>query len=333
MAVVGMGEAEAAESVGSSAAEDSGRAGSGAGALGEVAAEQGLARQDASRECTGEGEGTGESPAGYRSFVALGDSFTEGMVDELPDGTLRGWADLVAERLSRFEPEFRYANLAVRGRLVRQISEDQVPMAKRMGADLVTLAAGLNDVGRPGCDIELVCAQLEQCAATLTAAGARVVMFQSIDFTYRMPSLRRFEPRVRRLMEAVEGLRDRYGVVVVDLSVERSFDDPRLWAPDRVHLATEGHLRIAEAVLEALGYEPSFDWHAALPPRKRPWAVVRAWSNVVWTLRFLAPWLKRRALGTSSGDKMTAKRPELTPIQLSWAADAPGGTAGELATS
>jgi lysophospholipase L1-like esterase len=307
-----MGETEAAESVGSSAAEDSRTARSGEGAA---------------------GEGALETLRGFQSFVALGDSFTEGMVDELPDGSLRGWADLVAERLSRFEPGFRYANLAVRGRLVRQIGDDQVPMALRMGADLVTLAAGLNDVGRPGCDIEAVCAQLEQCAAALTAAGARVVMFQSIDFTYRMPSLKRFEPRVRRLMEAVEGLRDRYGVVVVDLSVERAFDDPRLWAPDRVHLATEGHLRIAEAVLEALGYERSFDWHAPLPPRKRPWAVVRAWSNVVWTLRFLAPWLKRRMTGTSSGDGMTAKRPELTPVQLGWATDGPVGAAGELATS
>ena len=87
-----------------------------------------------------------------------------------------------------------------------------------------------------------------------------------------------------------------------------------------------------QAVLEALGYEPSFDWHAPLPARKRPWAIVRAWSNVVWTLRFLAPWLKRRALGTSSGDGMTAKRPELAPVQWGWITDVPAGAAGELLT-
>ena len=257
---------------------------------------------------------TGAAPR-FRSFVALGDSFTEGMVDELPDGTLRGWADLVAERLSRDEPGFRYANLAVRGRLVRHISTDQVPTALRMGADLVSLAAGLNDVGRPGCDIDAICEQLEQCAARLTAAGATVVMFQSIDFTYRMPSLRRFVPRVLRLVEAVERMRERYGVVVVDLSVERAFDDPRLWAPDRVHLATEGHRRIAEAVLEALGRRPAFDWRAPLPPRRKPWVVARMWNNVVWTLRFLAPWIKRRMTGASSGDGMSPKRPELAPVQ------------------
>lgn len=251
---------------------------------------------------------------GFRSFVALGDSFTEGMVDKLPDGSLRGWADLVAERLSGYDEDFRYANLAVRGRLVKQISIDQVPTALSMGADLVSLATGLNDVARPGCDLEAIGHYLEQCVRMLTASGARVVMFQSVDFRYRMPSLRRFAPRVIRLGEMVEALRERYGVVVVDLSVERIFDDPRLWAPDRVHLATEGHRRIAEAVIEALGYEPSFDWRAPLPPRKRPWAVVRMYANVVWTIRFLAPWIRRRMTGRSSGDGLEAKRPQLTPV-------------------
>lgn len=268
-----------------------------------------------------------EISARYRSFIALGDSFTEGMVDKLPDGYLRGWADLVAERLAGFDPGFRYANLAVRGRLVKQIAAEQVPMSLRMGADLVSLATGLNDVARPGCDLEAINHYLEQCVATLTAAGVRVVMFQSVDFRYRMPSLRRFAPRVIRLGEMVEDLRDRYGVVVVDLSVERIFDDPRLWAPDRVHLATEGHRRIAEAVLESLGYEPSFDWRAPLPPRKRPWVIVRMYANVVWTVRFLAPWIRRRMTGRSSGDGREAKRPELTPVDFSGWAGKTGRTA------
>ncbi|MGH6656392.1 MAG: SGNH/GDSL hydrolase family protein [Actinocrinis sp.] len=259
----------------------------------------------------------------FTSFVALGDSFTEGMVDKRPDGSMRGWADLVAERLSRFDPAFRYANLAVRGRLVRQISDDQVPAALRMGADLVSLATGLNDVARPGCDLEAICDQLERCAATLVEAGATVVMFQSVDFTYRMPSLRRFVPRVQRLIDKVEGLRERYGVVVVDLSIERIFDDPRMWAPDRVHLATEGHRRIAEAVLEALGCEPAYDWRAPLPARRKPWVIVRMYANVIWTVRFLAPWIRRRMTGRSSGDGREAKRPELRPV------DEGGGWAGQ----
>ena len=32
----------------------------------------------------------------FHSYAAIGDSFTEGVGDELPDGTVRGWADFVA---------------------------------------------------------------------------------------------------------------------------------------------------------------------------------------------------------------------------------------------
>jgi len=59
-----------------------------------------------------------------RSFVAVGDSFTEGLADDRGDGVFRGWADLVAQRLAQREPGLRYANLAVRGKLIGQIRAD-----------------------------------------------------------------------------------------------------------------------------------------------------------------------------------------------------------------
>lgn len=83
-----------------------------------------------------------EMNARYTSFVAVGDSFTEGMSDLLPDGSYRGWADLLAARLAAREPSLRYANLAVRGKLIGQIVEEQVPAAAAMGADVVTLVGG-----------------------------------------------------------------------------------------------------------------------------------------------------------------------------------------------
>ncbi|GAA3075002.1 hypothetical protein GCM10020254_18660 [Streptomyces goshikiensis] len=94
-----------------------------------------------------------EMNASYTSFVAVGDSFTEGMSDGLPDGSYRGWADLLAARLAAREPGFRYANLAVRGKLIGQIAGEQAPVAAGMGADLVTLVGGLNDALRPKVDM------------------------------------------------------------------------------------------------------------------------------------------------------------------------------------
>ncbi|CAM5634467.1 SGNH/GDSL hydrolase family protein [Streptomyces hirsutus] len=53
-------------------------------------------------------------------------------------------------------PGFRYANLAVRGKLIRQIVDEQVDTAAAMRADVVTLVGGLNDTLRPKCDMVMV---------------------------------------------------------------------------------------------------------------------------------------------------------------------------------
>ena len=268
------------------------------------------------------------APPRIRSFVAVGDSFTEGLDDAYPAGggragTYRGWADLVADRLAAIarvdtadpaaEP-FRYANLAVRGKLIGQILRDQVPVAAQAGADLVTLAGGLNDVMRPGCDIDVVCADLVRCADALAAQSGTLVMFRSMDFSRRMKSARRLVPKVARLTATVDRMADQYGAIVVDLASATVFDDTRLWAVDRIHLSPEGHRRVAEAVLEALGHPAAFDWRAPLPARREPNRVVRTGTDAVWLATFLAPWVKRRLTGKSSGDGVPAKRPELAPL-------------------
>jgi lysophospholipase L1-like esterase len=63
-------------------------------------------------------------------YVAIGDSFTEGVGDELPDGHVRGWADLVAQGWADAAGmPIEYANLAIRGKLVWQIVEEQLEPA------------------------------------------------------------------------------------------------------------------------------------------------------------------------------------------------------------
>lgn len=264
-----------------------------------------------------EGAATGADPgvsAPVRSFVAIGDSFTEGVADDRGDGVYRGWADLVALRLARLEPDLRYANLAVRGRLIGRIARDQLEPAAAMRADLASVAGGLNDAMRPGCDMDEVCAQIERCARVLAACSGRVVMFKVMDFTFRMPSARRFQPRADRINELVDQLAEKYGVVTVDLHSARVFDDPRLWAADRIHLTGEGHRRVAEAVLEALGHRASFDWRAPLPPAAPPRPFARTRADLRWLAGFLLPWITRRLTGRSSGDGVLPKRPELSRL-------------------
>ena len=54
---------------------------------------------------------------------------TEGMTDEIIDGNYRGWADRVADVLAEENSKFTYVNLAIRGKLLKQVVEEQIPNA------------------------------------------------------------------------------------------------------------------------------------------------------------------------------------------------------------
>ncbi len=249
----------------------------------------------------------------FTSFIAIGDSFTEGMSDELPDGTYRGWADLLATRLAGSCPGFRYANLAVRGKLIGQIVDEQTEVAASMGADLVTLVGGLNDVLRPKCDVGLVCARLEEAVERLAPSCKQLVLMRSP--ARRGPVATRFLPRMERLFAHIDDLARRHGAVVVDLFGAEVLGDPRLWADDRLHLNAEGHRRVAEAVWQALGLPAQEAWEEPLPPYVPPGWYQRRGADLRFTRVHLLPWIGRRLTGRSSGDGRPPKRPELLPYE------------------
>ncbi|PWS41607.1 GDSL family lipase, partial [Streptomyces sp. ZEA17I] len=212
-----------------------------------------------------------ELNASYTSLVAVGDSFTEGMSDLLPDGTYRGWADVLAARLAARSPGFRYANLAVRGKLIGQIVDEQVAAAAAMQADVVTLVGGLNDTLRPKCDMGMVRARLEEAVERLAPSCKQLVLMRSPGRSG--PVFDRFRPRVEALFALIEELADRHGASVVDLYSAPSLGDPRMWDADRLHLTAEGHRRVAEAVWQTLGLPPELDWRAPVPASPPPrWA-------------------------------------------------------------
>ena len=252
----------------------------------------------------------------WRSYVAVGDSFTEGLNDFRPDGSLRGWADLVAARLAAEEavPDFLYANLAIRGRLFGRIVDEQVPVALRMRPDLVSFAGGGNDVLRRHFSPTAMLSRFDDVIRTLRANGSDVIVFRWANVTGRLPGRRVILPRMQALNAAVGQVAERHGARLVDLWDDEEFHNPRLWSEDRLHMATAGHLRVAAHVLRALGIEPDPTWFDSPGPApRRSWPVARA-HDVRWAQQHLAPWVKRRLTGKSSGDTVSAKRPELAPI-------------------
>ncbi|WP_424214939.1 SGNH/GDSL hydrolase family protein [Streptomyces sp. BI20] len=249
----------------------------------------------------------------YTSFVALGDSFTEGMSDLLPDGSYRGWADLLAARFGALDPGFRYANLAVRGKLIAQIVDDQVDAAVAMRPDVVSLVGGLNDTLRPKVDMGRVRDRLESAVERLAPACGTLVLMRSPGRAG--PVMERFKPRMEELFGVLEGLAAKHGALLVDLYGAPVLSDPRLWDVDRLHLTAEGHRRVAEAVWQELGMPARYDWRAPLPPHEPPTWAVRRGEDLRFAREHLLPWVGRRLTGRSSGDDRPPKRPELSPFR------------------
>jgi lysophospholipase L1-like esterase len=253
----------------------------------------------------------------WGSFVAVGDSFTEGLDDPYLSGTgFRGWADLVASALAARREGFAYANLAVRGRLFHRVVDEQVPPAVAMRTDLVSFAAGGNDVLRRSFDQVGMLARFDATVGRLCGTGADVILFRFADLTSRLPGRRVIGPRVDLLNRAVGQTADRHRATLVDLSADDEFANPALWSLDRLHLSTQGHRRVAAHVLTALGLAPDPYWWSVPPlPAPRRWLAARA-GDARWVGRHLAPWVTRRLTGRSSGDRLTAKRPVLSPVLL-----------------
>ena len=88
-------------------------------------------------------------------FVAIGDSFTEGVGDELADGTVRGWADLVAQGWANsLGHTIEYANFAIRGKLIQPIVEQQLEPALALKPTHLSFNGGGNDMLRPRSSIQ-----------------------------------------------------------------------------------------------------------------------------------------------------------------------------------
>ena len=96
------------------------------------------------------------------SYVAIGDSFTEGVGDDLPDGSVRGWADLVALGLAAASTKpVSYANLAIRGRLLAPIVSGQLDTALALAPALMSINGGGNDILQPRVSIRAIADQRE----------------------------------------------------------------------------------------------------------------------------------------------------------------------------
>lgn len=250
----------------------------------------------------------------WRRFVAIGDSFAEGLGDPEPSlpGGIRGWADRFAESLAAIDPEVSYANLAVRGKLIGQVRAEQMGDALDLKPDLVAISAGGNDVLRPGSDPDEITAMLDGMVREFARAGATVLLFTSVDVQFQ-PVFRAVRGKAAIYNENLRRVAKRHDAYVVDLWSVEELQDSRFWDTDRLHMNALGHHTVARAMLRTLNIPNSLEPMAPPPVPSRTWRQARR-EDVVWARTYFVPWVVRRIRRVSSGDAITAKRPEVSPV-------------------
>ncbi|HKN97727.1 MAG TPA: SGNH/GDSL hydrolase family protein, partial [Pseudonocardiaceae bacterium] len=229
---------------------------------------------------------------GWTSFLAIGDSFTEGLNDPGPDGRHRGWADRLAGYLAAERPGLRYANLAIRGKYLRQILTEQFPIALAAKPDLVSFCAGGNDILRPSCDPDALAAEYERAVARFRAQGSDVVICTGFD-PRAMPVIRRVRGRIATYNGHLWAIAEQHGCRMVDLWSMRPLHDWHAWSEDRLHLSPAGHHRVALRAAEVLGVAADGDWREPWPDTPAADWLARRRSDVRWARQHFLPWINR----------------------------------------
>ncbi|GAA2558906.1 SGNH/GDSL hydrolase family protein [Streptomyces levis] len=273
------------------------------------------------RPAPGEGTSRCDGPGGSGgalSFVALGDSLTEGVGDPVGGGW-RGWAALLAAGLRT--GDVRFTNLAVSGAQTGDVLDRQLPVALGLRPDLVSVVVGVNDTLRCTFDIQAVAARLDRVYAACAGQGATLLTaclpdpgtMLGLPGALAHPLAR----RQRAVNTVVHALSDRYGALHLHACEGDWITDRAMWSADRLHPGERGHRQLAlrfHALLAerglASGPAPSPEPEFPGPTRSASlwwlatagtgWVARRCTDLLPQLLTLAADELRHRARGTSA---------------------------------
>lgn len=243
-------------------------------------------------------------------YVAVGDSFTEGVGDAnlmYPNG-VRGWADRMARQMGRADATWEYANFAIRSKRLDEIVDEQFDAALALEPTLISFYAGGNDILAVRSDMPAIMERYEAALQRLVGSGAEVLLFTTFDVKISTA----LEPLRRRIVfynDAVRELARQYGCLLVDHTQFREFDDPRMWAFDRIHMSRLGHKHLAAYVLAELGIPHTLKL-PELPPFEAPHWRESIRTEGRWLATEVIPLFRRRINGVREGDTLPPKWPE-----------------------
>jgi lysophospholipase L1-like esterase len=192
----------------------------------------------------------------WHHYVAIGDSFTEGIGDSVEGFAKLGAMDRIAVALRQTNPDLRYTNLAKRGLLVAEIREQQLEPALRLKPDFVSVVAGANDIMTGRFDATRWEEEFRTLYEALTESGSLVVAVNTPEFpilaTLKEPLQARVKSNIARGNSIIERLAAQYQVILVDAWASSQRSDPEDWSEDGVHLNSRGYFKFAQETLKVI---------------------------------------------------------------------------------
>jgi hypothetical protein len=161
---------------------------------------------------------------------------------------------------------------------------------------------------RPNYKPEVSLPEYEKGIKQLTDSGATVIVFTVVDKVEgKGKTATLWHQRFSAFNENVRMVAGKYPTILFEAKKAEFLNDRRFLAFDRLHMNSEGHRRLANAVLEGLGYEFDQNWRMPLPAINEKNKVFKFFINMAWVGIFLLPWIWRRIRGKSSGDGRSSK--------------------------
>ncbi|KMP90856.1 lipase [Bacillus wiedmannii] len=189
----------------------------------------------------------------WKRFVSIGDSFTEGIGDEVEEIALKSWVDHFVQLCVN---DIEYANFAKRGLVTKEIRTQQLEKALTFNPDLVSIIAGANDVLKGHWDHQEYKNNMEFMIDTLSKTDADIIIASLPDFTVRLPfSSEKKQVLKEQLLEANEiilSLSREYKLHHVDFWNHHLVNDNTLWSTDLIHPNSKGYVKVAELIFSSL---------------------------------------------------------------------------------
>jgi len=192
----------------------------------------------------------------WKNYVAMGDSFSEGIGDLVDGFQPIGCIERMAQIMQKSNPDFQFTNLAQRGLMISEIRQGQLVKALSLKPDLVSIFAGANDLLKGRFEAQNFENELRSLYESTFKTGAQIIS-GSIPFlpfikTLDAETQTRLNRQIEKANSIIQSLADEYAILVIDPNAYTNDFDDNDWSADKVHLNSRGYFKYTDILIQNL---------------------------------------------------------------------------------